>query len=181
MWRKDFTGKIHTTFSPLRLTDIARYVKRTDRIPHIRIWSCGAGPDVPPASPYDLPTVGTKKGARRPRPHCLASTREKRVTHTRPALVCRMKSSFARRGWLCRIKALRKPAPHWFAVACSECATGARYFLPIAAPPLDTRPYFFTQAAKTVLKRFTNARACDIMLWQFGDMAQLVERCVRNA
>lgn len=175
MWRKDFTGKIHTTFSPLRLTDIARYVKRTDRIPHISIGSCG----VPPAPPYDLPTVGTKKGARQPRSQGLVSPHKKRYAR----MVCRRMKSVMPAWSAChRVKrALCTRAPHWFAVACSECAAAARPFLPIAAPPLDTRPYFFTQAAKTVQKRFTNARACDIMLWQFGDMAQLVERCVRNA
>ena len=166
MWRKDFTGKIHTTFSPLRLTDIARYVKRTDRIPHIRIGSCG----VSPAQSYTLPTVAAQKKARgyrarivwlrrvksALRPHGLPP-REKCVTHTCPALVRRVKRAFARRGWLCRIKALRKPAPHWFAVACSECAAAARPFLPIALPAARRAPIFFyasrENSAKTFYKR----------------------------
>ena len=180
MWRKDFTGKIHTTFSPLRLTDIARYVKRTDRIPHIRLGSCGAGPDVPPAPPYDLPSVAAQKKAHGNRARMVWLRRVKSALrpHGLPPHEKRYASVVSSR----RIKsALRTRAPPWPVVACSECATGARPFLPIAAPPLDTRPYFFTQAAKTVRKRFTNARACDIILWQFGDMAQLVERCVRNA
>ena len=115
------------------------------------------------------------------RPHGLPP-HKKSVAQTRPALVCRMKSAFARMGWLCRIKsALRTRAR----LGPSSLARSARRPRALSCrspfPPLDTRPYFFTQAAKTVRKRFTNARACDIMLWQFGDMAQLVERCVRNA
>lgn len=57
-----------------------------------------------------------------------------------------------------RIKsALRTRAPPWPVVACSECATGARYFLPIALPAARRAPIFFyasrENSAKTFYKR----------------------------
>lgn len=122
MWRKDFTGKIHTTFSPLRLTDIARYVKRTDRIPHIRIGSCGAWPDVPPHRLTICRPLPRKKrrAATRARMVWLRRVKSALRPHGLPPHEKRYASVVSSR----RIKsALRTRAPPWPVVACSECAT----------------------------------------------------------